>query len=130
MANTTSLSWPNMFDVSRNRSSIAEDSTSIVNRVKLLLMTEPTELYMNPTFGVGLKRYLYQYNNDNTVAIIKDRIIEQLRLWEPCVDADKTEVVRGLMYTGTNSVEQDINHLKLTVILRTKFGDTLEVNVE
>ena len=62
---------------------------SIVNRSKLLILTEPTELYNNPDFGVGLKRHLFQYNNENQKAIIRDRIVEQLRLHEPCVDPDK-----------------------------------------
>jgi len=129
MANTESLHWPNMFDVSRNRMSVAEDSASIVNRVKLLLLTEPTELYMNPTYGVGLKKYMFQYNNENTIAIIKDNIIQQLRLWEPCVIADETVVTPGLLFSGDSDPHQDYNHLKLTVILRSKYGEELTVEV-
>ena len=129
MANTESLFWPNMFDVSRNKISVATDSQSIVNRVKLLLLTDPTELYMSPTYGVGLKKYLYTYNNDNTIALIKDNIIQQLRLWEPCVIPEKTEVQRGLLYTGEAEGMQDPNHLKLTVTLVSKYGDKLTVEV-
>ena len=57
MANTSSISFPNMFDVTGNCVSVVEDSQSIVNRTRLLMLTEPTELYMNPDFGVGLKKY-------------------------------------------------------------------------
>lgn len=131
MANTTSLKFPNLFDVSRNRMSIAEDNSSIVNRVRLMMLTDPTELYMNPSYGLGLKKYLFQYNNDNVLAIIQDKLIEQLRLWEPCVDADKTVVQRGLLISGSdNSDAQDHNHLKFTVILTTKYGQKLEVNID
>ena len=75
MANTTSLSFPNLFDVARNQVSVTEDVQSVVNRSRLLILTEPTELYNNPDFGVGLKRHIWQYNNDNQKAIIKDRIL-------------------------------------------------------
>jgi len=128
MANTESLHWPNLFDVSRNRMSVATDSQSIVNRVKLLLLTEPTELYMSPTYGVGLKKYLFTYNTDNTLAMIKDNIIEQLRLWEPCVIPEQTEVQKGLLFSGDTDAT-DVNHAKLTVVLKSKYGDTLTVEV-
>lgn len=127
---TNSLNWPNMFDVSRNRCAVAEDSASIVNRVKLMILTEPTELYMNPTYGVGLKRHLFKYNTENERAIIRDRIVQQLKLWEPEVDADKTEFADGLLYTGDqNSIKQDYNQLNMTITLRTIYGDTLTVNL-
>lgn len=119
-----------MIDVSRNKIAVAKDNISIVNRVRLLIMTEPTELYMNPNYGVGLKRYMYQYNNDNVVAIIKDRIIDQLRLWEPCVDPDKTSVERGLKYSNPNDTNMDPNHLDLTVTVYTIYGDTLTISVD
>lgn len=127
---TNSLNWPNMFDVSRNRCAVAEDNASIVNRVKLMILTEPTELYMNPTYGVGLKRHLFKYNTENERAIIKDRIVQQLKLWEPEVDADKTEFADGLLYTGDqNSIKQDYNQLNMTITLRTIYGDTLTVDL-
>lgn len=132
MARTTSLSFPNLFNVSRNIVGVLEDNVSVVNRTRLLMLSEPTELYNSPTFGVGLKRYLWQYNTDNTKAIIKDRIIAQLREHEPSVDPDGTKFVDGLIYSGsTDSTEitQDHNRLKMTVGLKTVFGDELEVSL-
>ena len=86
---------------------------------------------MNPRFGVGLKRFLFQYNNENVIAQIKDRLIEQLRLWEPCVDADKTTVVRGLVYSGRSVVEAaaETNRLNLTITVYTIYGDKLDISV-
>ena len=130
--NTTSWSFPNMFDVARNRVSVMNDNKSIANRVKLLILTEPTELYMNPSFGVGLKRHLYKYNTDNEVALIRDRIVEKLRIFEPCVNPDATKVERGLKYTGQTASDQvgDVNHLKLTVTLETVYGDQLSIEFD
>lgn len=129
--NTTSIGFPNLFDVSRNRVATISNNASVANRVRLLLLTEPTELYMNPRFGVGLKRFLFQYNNENVIAQIKDRLIEQLRLWEPCVDADKTTVVRGLVYSGGSVVEAaaETNRLNLTITVYTIYGDKLDISV-
>ena len=57
---TSSWKFPNMIDVTRNRVNIAQDAQSVVNRVKLLMLTNPTELYNELDFGVGMKRYLWQ----------------------------------------------------------------------
>ena len=132
MASTSSISFPYMFDVARNVVSVSEDTKSIVSRARLLILTEPTELYMNPDFGVGLRRYIWQYNNDNQKTIIKDRIIEQLRLHEPCVKAEETQIADGLLFTGSsdnNQITQEFNKLKMTVALTTVFGDSAEVNL-
>lgn len=128
--NTTSWQYPNIFDVARNRTSVMEDRQSVTNRVRLLMLTEPTELYMNPQYGVGLKKYMFQYNNDNVIALIKDKLIEQLRLWEPCVEAEKTTVERGLLYTGGEELQvNNQDSLELTVTVYTVFGDTLTINI-
>lgn len=127
---TSSLNWPNIFDVSRNRCAVAEDNASIVNRTKLMILTEPTELYMNPSYGVGLKRHLFKYNTENEKALIKDRIVAQLKLWEPRVDADKTQFSDGLLYTGDiNTIGQDYNTLNMTISLITTYGDTVTVEL-
>ena len=126
MATTNSWSFPNMFDIARNKVSLVEDEVSVENRTRLLILTEPTELYMNPEFGVGLKRHLWKYNTVNEPAIIRDRIVEQLRLHEPCVDPEGTTVSNGLLSSDANNpiIEaQDANRLKLTVGLDTIFSD-------
>ena len=122
MAETTSIGFPNMFDVSRNCLSIISDSTSVINRSRLLILTEPTELYNNPDFGVGLKKYLWMYNQENTAAIVKDRIVEQLRKYEPCVDAEHTQFAPQTSPRSPD--ENDYNTLGMTVVLKTTFGST------
>lgn len=133
MDDTTSLSFPVMFDIARNMVAVKQGNESIVNRTKLLILTNPTELYNNPTFGVGLKRYLWQYNTPNTKAIIKERIKEQLREHEPCVDADKTQYADGLLFTEPDQESNailDANRLKMTVGLQTIYRDTVNVTVD
>lgn len=130
MAYTTSLAFPNMIDVSSNRVNLVEDAESVVNRVRLLMLTEPTEVYKEPNQGVGLRKHIWQYNTENQKAIIKDKIVEQLRLYEPCVIPDNTQFADGLLFTGSNdltNIEQEYNKLKLTVSLDLSFGDTAEI---
>lgn len=130
--NTSSIGFPNMFDIVRNRVNVYTGNRSIVNRTRLLILTNPTELYNNPTLGVGLKRYLWQYNTKNVQAIIQDKIVAQLREHEPCVEADKTQFHDGLLITGSDdeeNISKRLNELKLTVGLQTVYSDQLDVNI-
>lgn len=132
MAYTSSLAFPNIFDVSTNKVSVLEDGASVVNRTKLLILTEPTEVYNEPDQGVGLKRHLWQYNTPNEKAIIKDRIVAQLRLHEPCVVPDDTQFADGLIFTGSNdttNIEQEYNKLKMTVAVKLTFGEHVTIDL-
>lgn len=129
----SSLSWPNMFDVSRNKVNLYSNNKSITNRVKLLLLTEPTELYMEPNFGVGLRKHIFKYNNDNVIALIQDELIEQLRLWEPGVVPEQTKVERlptnAFTADNWNATASRMNILYLKITLRTVYGDTVSFNI-
>jgi phage baseplate assembly protein W len=128
----SSLSFPNLFDVSRNKVGVLTNKDAVANRCRLLMLTEPTELYNYPTFGVGLKQYLFQYNTENTKAILKDRIKNQFRTYEPDCNANNTSFADGLLVTGENedTTVQDFNTLKLTVGIQTVLGDDVEVTID
>lgn len=129
---TSSIRWPNLINVSQNQFAVVEDAASVVNRSKLLILTEPTEIYNEPNQGVGLKRHLWQYNDENQKAIIKDRIVEQLRIHEPQCVPDNTQFADGLLFSGNSSDEtsQKYNELEMTVSIETVFGSTVELDSE
>ena len=132
MANTTSWQWSNgkIFDIARNQVATMEDNTSIVSRTRLLILSEPTSMYNDLDFGVGLARHLWHYNTDNEKAIIKDRIKEQLRINEPYSIPDQTQFADGLLFTGGTEPDfsaQEYNRLKMTVAVKTTYNETAEV---
>lgn len=134
MAHTTSLSFPNMFNVARNTVSVLADEPSLVNRTRLLILTSPTELYNSPDFGVGLRKYLWQYNTQNVRAIIKDNIIDKLRMSEPYVDPDETTFADGLLFSEEADYEgipyEEIQQLKMTVAIKPVFGAPVSLQLE
>lgn len=128
---TNSIPMPNMFNVAQNQVAVITDENSIVNRSRLLILTEPTEIYNEPNQGVGLKRHLFHYNNENERAIIRDRIIEQLRLHEPQCVPDNTQFSDGLLFTGTpDEVTQEYNRLDMTVAIQTVFGTSVNLTLD
>lgn len=128
---TSSLAWPNMFSVSRNTVNVYEDSQSVVNRTRLMMLTEPTELFNDPDFGLGLKKYLWHYVSANNKAKIQEDLVAQLRLHEPCVIPDATQMSDGLLYTGSDTMSNtyaNSEKLEVTFGLQTTFGDKLQIN--
>jgi phage baseplate assembly protein W len=131
MAKTTSLAFPNMFDIATNQVGVIEDTDSVSNRTRLLILTEPTELYNNPDFGVGLQRHMWKYNNEAERGLVKDRITEQLRLHEPCVYPEKTQYTDGLLFSEAEvqNSTANANRLALTVALQTVFTEEAKVEL-
>ena len=127
---TNSWSFPNIFNVAQNKVAILEDDVAIANRVKELILTEPTEVYNEPPQGVGLKRYLWQYNNDTLKSLLIDRLKEQLRIFEPYVNPEGTQWVSGNLFTGSqdDGAVQKYNTLEMTISIETTFGS--RVNIE
>lgn len=131
MSKTNSIKFPNLIDVASNRVGLYTDNESVVNRTRLLFLSDPTSLYNEPNFGVGLRRFQFQYNNKNVIAAIKDQMVDQLRLHEPCVDPDQTSFAEGLIFSedDTHLGEPEFNKLKMTVGLKTIYNDEVEVNL-
>ena len=129
---TSSWRFPNIFDTVHNQVATLKDSESVVNRTRLLLHTQPTEMFMNLAFGVGLKSDMWKYNNAATRSIIENEIREQLRLYEPCAVPEDTVFNTGLLYTedATAGTYADTNEFKMTVSIATTFGDEVDVEIE
>lgn len=60
----------------------------IEQNFKMLLLTVPGEKMMNPDYGVGLKRYLFenQITQTSTQSAVKGRIISQAGKYMPYID--------------------------------------------
>lgn len=126
---TNSISFPNLFDVARSRVGVLENDQSVVNRTRLLILSDPESLYNNPDFGVGIKKYMWQYNSQNTRARIEDNIREQLRAYEPCCVPNETQFSEGLVTEDVGEIK-NYNRFTMTVGISTIFGNTVEVNLD
>ena len=58
---------------------------------KMLLLTNPGERIMNPDFGVGLKRYLFEMNSPGTYNQINDRILSQTKRYMKFIQLNKVD---------------------------------------
>jgi len=59
---------------------------SVRQNLKNLILTSPGEKVMDPEFGVGVQRILFENFSDPAVSNIKNRITSQVRKYMPFVE--------------------------------------------
>ena len=68
-----SISYPKMF-VTKTKTGVVQDYDATLQNLKLLIFSEKGELFGDPYFGTGLKRYLYDQND----VVLQDLLIDEL----------------------------------------------------
>ena len=59
--------------------------------LKMLILTIPGERVMDPEFGVGLRKYLFELNDTNTYTNIELRIREQVQRYLSYIQIDNID---------------------------------------
>ena len=77
----------------------------ISQNLKNLLLTNPGERMMDPEFGVGMKRYLFEQHDTSTYSEIFSKSLEQVERYMPFVSLEKMEFFGpdGLWSTDTGT---------------------------
>lgn len=84
----------------------------------MLILTEPGERIMDPQFGVGMKRFLFENFSDNVYSQIDSRIREQVRIYMPdlsirqinfyLIDPDSNSVAFRMEYSIPSIAASDL----------------------
>ena len=69
------------------------DIPSIKNSIANIFLTSPGQKILNPTFGINLRRYLFDPVSDFTAYQIKNDITSNLTDQEPRIQLEKTSVL-------------------------------------
>ena len=77
---------------SLNDVSALYDIESIKNSIVTAFLTSPGDKILNPTYGVDLRRYIFEPIDDFTMDIIKDDIESKLPIAEPRIDVINVDV--------------------------------------
>lgn len=62
--------------------------------LKNLLLTNPGERIMDPTFGIGIRRFLFEPNAPHIHQLIKTEIGKQVKKYMPFVHIEKVDIVQ------------------------------------
>ena len=70
----------------------SEGEANIREAIHVILMTEPGERLRLPEFGAGLGRFLFEPNILATHTLMRQRIGDALKRWEPRVQVEDVDV--------------------------------------
>jgi phage baseplate assembly protein W len=70
----------------------SEDETNVRESIRIILLTEPGERLMREEFGCGLRRFLFEPNTVTTRALIREQIMNSIKVWEPRVNVEDVTV--------------------------------------
>ena len=96
---------------------------AIKNNLINYFLTNPGERFLNPTFGGGLREFIFEQISDNNIEFLEDRINSDLELFFPNIQIINLEILRN---SGNNSITISLSYK----ILNTNINDTIEIDFE
>ena len=64
---------------------IKDFRTLIKQNFKMLLLTNPGERIMEPSFGIGIQTFLFSNFSESTYSDIEDKILQQVAIYMPVI---------------------------------------------
>jgi phage baseplate assembly protein W len=114
---------------SRDGIKLNKEYIDLVNQnLKMLLLTSPGERIMDPHFGVGMRRYIFEQDHPTIYADISAKIYEQVAKYLPYIELEHLD----FQSSGTGNENIANNLLKLRIIFNIKplnRTETLDVDV-
>lgn len=94
------------FPLNLGSKTLVRDSEQVIQKIRLLLTTEPGEFIDIPTFGTPIMQYLYEGITDNTKNLIRMSVTHAINTW-----------LDGQVRIDSLEVESDIDGGVLSVVL-------------
>jgi phage baseplate assembly protein W len=67
-------------------------ASNVRESIQIILQTDPQERVMEPAFGGGLRRFLFQPNVPTTHRLIQEAVVQALGRWERRIDVESVDV--------------------------------------
>jgi phage baseplate assembly protein W len=97
----------------------------------VLLLTEPGERVMLPSFGTPLKQFFFEPNDSTVADKVKDAIANSIRNWEPRIAVTQIDVTNSesSMSDSLNpyDAKEDLGSMLMIRIMFTDFTNIQEV---
>tara|TARA_Y100000310_G_C20143173_1_gene561204 strand:+ start:6 stop:419 length:414 start_codon:yes stop_codon:yes gene_type:complete len=97
--------------------------------LKMLVLTNPGERMMDPEFGVGLRKFLFEHNSATTHGEIRGRISEQVGAYLPFIKILNIDfkVAKEIEYSG-NVLNVRIDYFITPLQVRSMIDVMLELS--
>ena len=106
-----------------------------INQIKsdllALLLTEPGERVMLPSFGTPLKKFMFEPNDPTLVENVRNAIIDSIRTWEPRIQVTDIQVTNSASEIKDSlspyDNREELGHILMIRIAFTDFNNIQEV---
>jgi len=103
----TGWSFPPEFDRAAKAVKMVSGEEDIQESLGILLETVPGERVLQPSYGCGLKRLVFEHVSESTITEIKDLIERAVLFFEPRISLTHIEVDAGQVYEGLITIRLD-----------------------
>jgi uncharacterized protein len=103
----TGWGFPPSFDWRDKKAVLVSQEEDIEQSLRILLSTVPGERVMQPAYGCGLKRMVFESINESTVTEIKDIIAKAILFFEVRITLDEVQVELDEMQQGVLKLRLD-----------------------
>ena len=94
---------------------------AIKNNLINFFLTNPGERPLNPTFGGGLRAFIFEQISDDNLEFLQEGIQDQLNIFFPSINVESLEILK----------QEDLNTIIVSLsysIKNTNINDTLEIS--
>jgi phage baseplate assembly protein W len=102
------VGWAFPVSASGGEAATAAYEEDVREAILIILQTNPGERMMRPTFGAGLRDFVFEPVNSTTMALVQTRVQESLIDWEPRIDVQSVVVTAS---GELNTLNIDIAYL-------------------
>jgi phage baseplate assembly protein W len=96
----TGWAFPPAFHSRNKQAAVVSEHEDIVQSLHILLGTRPGERVMQPTFGCGLDRMVFERVDESTLTEIRDIVDKAVLFFEPRITLDAVEVDVSRIFEG------------------------------
>lgn len=93
----------------------------------ILLLTNPGERVMLPSYGTPLRRLMFEPNDPKLILETRNMIARSLKMWEPRVAITQIYVQNGLDQTSRN-MDDDGTETDSVLLIRVLFVDRARID--
>ena len=96
---------------------------AIKNNLINYFLTNPGERFLNPTFGGGLRAFIFEQISNNNIDFLKENINSDLNLFFPNLEIINLEILQN---NNNNSITVSLSYR----VINTNISDTIEIDFE
>ena len=114
----TGWAFPPEFNFDLGTVECIEDEDDIKQSLRIILGTIPGERIMFPTFGCGIRKFVFESNDPTQISMLKDAIYDAILYHEPRIKLEKIDIKDNTQINDDIQNEGLIHiHIYYTVII-------------